>query len=76
MNVVSLNSVNTNVRLLNLDASQWEYSCLNALSAPLGLYDLLISSRLKYVIVTVQQHVCRKQKLIHNFLVYELVFGH
>lgn len=53
MNVVSLNSVNTHVRLLNLDASQWEDICPNTLSALLGIYDLLISSALKYVFVTV-----------------------
>lgn len=51
--VVSLNSVNTHVRLLNLDASQWESSCPDTLSAPLDIDDLLISSDIKYVIVTV-----------------------
>lgn len=55
--VVSLNSVNTHVTLLNLDASQWELSCPGTLSAPLGIHDLLISSGLKYVIVIVQQLV-------------------
>lgn len=55
--VVSLNSVNTHVTLLNLDASQWESSCPDTLSASLGIHDLLISSGLKYVIVTVQQLV-------------------
>lgn len=55
--VVSLNSVNTHVRLLNLDASQWELSYSYTLSASLGIHDLLISLGLKYVIVTVQKLV-------------------
>lgn len=55
--VVSLNSVNTQVRLLNLDTSQLELSCPYTLSAPLGIRDLLISLGLKYLIVTVQQPV-------------------
>lgn len=55
--VVSLNSVNTQVRLLYLDASQLELSCPYIVSAPLGIRDLLISLGLKYVIVAVQQLV-------------------